>query len=258
MIRDKLKDIKYFDEFITRLYKSQERRYEKLANNAIKKERIPIVKRDMSGNYLRIIYAKYSRGDNMFSNNIYAEFLNSLKLMSENWEENFGRFIHSQKNKAIVLNQYSFSMYLSLLDRLSIAILLDLEASQFKQLFQFVDKDNVKDFLLEFLMGYYDTERPPITEESYQEFFHINERFGRLKTIIKEENKTTAEQELKYFLEKEWYDSFKGTPLYNQHLNPNDTYSGYWCFVAAAIVKIKGLDDSSFRANAYYPKDMLV
>jgi hypothetical protein len=34
-------------------------------------------------------------------------------------------------------------------------------------------------------------------------------------------------------------------------------YSGYWCFEAAAVVKLLGIDDSSFRDNEYYPADLL-
>jgi hypothetical protein len=66
-----------------------------------------------------------------------------------------------------------------------------------------------------------------------------------------------AEKELKFFLDNEWCQNFKDTSLYNQHLSQHNIYSGYWCFAAAAIVKIKDLDDSSFRDNEYYPKDML-
>ncbi|RNC86850.1 MAG: DUF1911 domain-containing protein [Winogradskyella sp.] len=49
----------------------------------------------------------------------------------------------------------------------------------------------------------------------------------------------------------------KDTSGYNQHAKSNGNYVGYWCFVVAAIVKIKDLDDSSFKNSKYYPKDML-
>ena len=75
--------------------------------------------------------------------------------------------------------------------------------------------------------------------------------------MIVESDNIKASNELKYFLENEWYNSFKGTPLYEQHKMSHSIYSGYWCFVAAAIVKIKGLDDSTFRDNKYYLKDLV-
>lgn len=73
MIRDKIKNEQYFDNFITQLYRSQEKRYEKFNEKKIKQDRLPIVKHDMSINYLRLIVAKYSRGDNMFSNEILTD-----------------------------------------------------------------------------------------------------------------------------------------------------------------------------------------
>ena len=45
--------------------------------------------------------------------------------------------------------------------------------------------------------------------------------------------------------------------MYGLHKNVHDLYVGYWCFIAAAIVKIKDLDDSTFRDNKYYPKDLI-
>jgi hypothetical protein len=35
------------------------------------------------------------------------------------------------------------------------------------------------------------------------------------------------------------------------------SYFGYWSFESAAIVAALGLDDSSFRDNEYYPKDLV-
>ena len=34
-------------------------------------------------------------------------------------------------------------------------------------------------------------------------------------------------------------------------------FYGYWAFEVAAIVKIKNLNDSSFRTNKYYPDKLL-
>lgn len=121
----------------------------------------------------------------------------------------------------------------------------------------YIDRDKVDDFLFEYLIRYKLKDREIKKKESYKVFFGINEKYGRLKEIIKENNKVIAQNELKFFLEEEWYPSFLGTPIHNQHLNSHNTYVGYWCFVSAAIVKIKELDDSSFRDNQYYPKDLL-
>ncbi len=257
MVRDTIKDKDYFNDFIDRLKKSQEKRYEKFSKNSIKEDRIPIVKYDMSNNYLRMVIAKYSRGDNMFTSEILTDLHNAIKLLDESWHKNHLGIIPSQKNRGCFLRQYGQSNYIFLIDLLSISILSNIKLKDAIPIIKFIDNDGVEDFLFNFLISSLDENRKPMEKESYEEFFGINEMYGRLKTIIKETDKNIAEKELKYFLENEWYASFKGTPLYNQHNNPHNTYAGYWCFIAAAIVKIKGLDDSSFRDNKYYPKDML-
>jgi hypothetical protein len=99
--------------------------------------------------------------------------------------------------------------------------------------------------------------RPKISEESYAEYFHVNERYGMLKEIIEETDKQIAQEKLKFFLDKKWYASLKGTPMHNQHKNRHNTYVGYWCFQAAAITKIMKLDDSIYRDHKFYPKDLL-
>jgi len=256
-MRDKIKDISYFNERVDALGNSIDRRINKLENNLIKEERISIVKLSMSTTYRNLIIAKYSRGDNMKSNDIIDLYTQSVSLMYENWTEGSGKFVYSKGNTTTILEQYTFSNYLGILEVISLGILLGISDTIFNKLIIYVERDRVKDFLLDFLFCYKDKGKTPIIEESYQVFFHINERYGRLKNIIQEPNSKIAEKELKYFLEKEWYASFKGTPIYGLHKNVHDLYVGYWCFVAAAIVKIKGLDDSTFRDNKYYPKDLI-
>ena len=81
-MRDKLKDLDYFNNFIDKLYNSQDKRLDKFKRNQIKTDRIPSVKRDMFKNYLRIISAKYSRGDDMFSNQLKNDFSKKIQLIS--------------------------------------------------------------------------------------------------------------------------------------------------------------------------------
>lgn len=62
---------------------------------------------------------------------------------------------------------------------------------------------------------------------------------------------------MKLFLEKDWKNAFHDTPVFQAHKSPHAIYVGYWCFVTAAIVKLKELDDSSFKNIPYYPKDLV-
>lgn len=255
-MRDIIKDTNYFNIRIEALENSITRRINKLSNNLIKTERISIVKLSMATTYRNLIISKYSRGDDMHSQEVLDLYSHAVNLMHENWKEGAGKFVYSGEGVTTILNQYTLSGYIGVLELVSLGILLNVSDNVFNKIIINIERDQVKDFLLDFLFCYKYEKRNPIKEESYQKFFHINERYGRLKKIISESDKRIAEQELKYFLEKEWYSSFKGTPLYNLHENIHNLYVGYWCFIARAIVKIKQLDDSTFRNNRYYPKDL--
>jgi len=258
MIRDTVKDINYFDEVIKRDIERLDKRRKKIKANMIKPERVKIVKAGMSGTYKNLIISKYSRGDDMSSQDVLADYANAIELMDETWSPKAWNMVfNTSKKEIITLNQYTFSGFLDFSRMLSLAVLLDVSKEYILKLVKFVDGDEVKDFFLEFLIGHLMPERKAITDESYAEFFHVNERYGILKEIITLNDKLEAQEKLKYFLEKKWYASFKGTPLYNQHNNPHNLYVGYWCFQAAVITKIMDLDDSSYRDNQYYPKDLV-
>ncbi len=256
-MRDFLKNNAYFENYVQDSYNRLNKRYDKLNEGLIKSDRIKIVKRDMALAYKNIIKAKYSRCDDMFSDDIYDDYNKMITLIYDNWEENSGKFIVPKGKQTTVLDQYTFSSYVEILETISLGILLNVPNDDMKLLADFIDRDNVKDFLLEYLLIYSLKDRPEIDSESYQEYFHINERFFRLKTIININEKTIAQQEMKLFLEKDWEKAFYDTPVFQAHKSPHDIYVGYWCFPAAAIVKIKGLDDSSFRDNQFYPKDLV-
>lgn len=120
-----------------------------------------------------------------------------------------------------------------------------------------IDRDNVKDFLYENLIKYYYPERKEVTEESYSKFFAIPNMNKKIIKILNDENQEDICDKLKSYLDKDWYKSHKDCYWYNSHKRYPDSFYGYWAFEVAAIVKIKGLDDSTFRDNKYYPDRLL-
>ncbi len=54
-----------------------------------------------------------------------------------------------------------------------------------------------------------------------------------------------------------FYPKSKRLFWYNAHKDTPEIYFGYWRFDVAAIVKSLSLDDSAFRDNPFYPKDIL-
>ncbi|RGE21446.1 DUF1911 domain-containing protein [Leucobacter sp. wl10] len=54
-----------------------------------------------------------------------------------------------------------------------------------------------------------------------------------------------------------WYTAWKGIWGWSEHeLVPKKRYHGYWAFEALGVVGALRLDDSSFRENEYYPRDL--
>jgi len=247
-MRDKLKTKEYWNTYVFQIENLRDRSFERLKNSLIVPERILIVKRSLSYSYLESISSKYSKGDNV--NTFMDDLTSAINLIKESWIEDFGvKFNYNGK----FLNQ--FIEYDQMLWMLSFGYLLNISNDEFQKLVDIIDKHQVKDYLYEFIIRAKIKDRKPITEESYEYGWIL---FGKLRQAITETDKTKAEKLVKEFITKDWYKEHKNTGWYNSHKNPyHDTYFGYWSFETAAVVKIMGLDDSSFRDCQYYSKDLV-
>lgn len=153
--------------------------------------------------------------------------------------------------------QLTGSSYDQMLWMLSLGYLLGIPNEEFKKLVEVIDKDGVKDHLFEFIIRAKLSERHPITEESYQEFFGVPQTFEKLRQAITETDKPKAEKLVKEFITKDWYKNHKDAGWYNSHKSKHDTYFGYWSFETAVVVKIMDLNDSGFIDCQYYLKDLV-
>ena len=154
----------------------------------------------------------------------------------------------------IVYNQYIISAYDEMLWLLSLGLLLNTDKSSILLLAEVIDRDNIKDKLFEFLITASINNRKALTEESDEGPVSIRSIFHTLRLVLTEKDSKKSEFLIKKFLNKEWYSGHREASWYDNH--KEDTYLGYWCFEAAAITCIKGLDDSSYRDHPYYPKDL--
>ncbi|WP_424407736.1 PoNe immunity protein domain-containing protein [Pasteurella sp. PK-2025] len=149
--------------------------------------------------------------------------------------------------------------YLSMLDILSIAIILDLKNEQ-RTLFDLFNQQNkkdkfqIKDFLLDFLF-----KQNNLEHEIYPDFM-IAKPYSLLKEVIElsKTDKAKAVKKLKSYLEKNWFSALKRQDLIQEtHKSPHGTHCGYWSFESGALVKILGLDDSILKDQQYYPYDLV-
>ncbi|MED4401590.1 PoNe immunity protein domain-containing protein [Metabacillus fastidiosus] len=234
MVRDNIKDEKYFDYFII----DENKRINKF-ENMIKKvidergeddEGVRSAYNYLYGIYFSKLKALYSAGRSF--NEIKDYLSDVLEIMDKNWDQNSG--------------------YVEMVWMLSIGIMLDVQEKEMGRLIKLVRKSEIKDYLIEFLIHSYDNRNEIVTENCKWET-----PYGFLVKVINEKDKEESVRLLKEYLEKKWYPGHGDMGWYDTHEIKDDyIYSGYWSFESGAIVKILRLDDHMLKEVPYYPYDM--
>jgi hypothetical protein len=246
MVRDKFRDDKHFLAQIERLTKSHERRMEKITLGQIKPDRMAVVKQSMATNLIQKTVAKYSLG--LSPMELTNDFDTIIDLIDESWSEG-KRKLTGSKNKP--LDQYVINAHVELLDLLSIAYLTVLPVTFFQRLDKIISNDQVIDLIFELILSSRLINRE-IKQEKEGYGFKL---YQNLKEAIKSKEKVEAENLVKLFLEKDW---LREQQMAQMLTDPKkESYSGRWSFESAAVTCILGLDDSSYRDNQYYPKDLV-
>lgn len=220
----------------------------KIEENRVNPEMINYYKKTLFDKYLYLSISSFTNGDRLIE--VKHSLLETVNYVNKSWHTDIVRLEFEGRR----LNQYILSAYDEMLWMLSLGYLLDISNEDFKKLVDVIDRDRIKDYLFEFIIRAKLTERKSITEESYEYGWKL---FGKLRQAIIETDKQKAEKLVKDFLEKDWYKEHKDAGWYDSHKSKHDTYFGYWSFETAAVVKIMGLDDSSFIDCQYYPKDLV-
>lgn len=101
MVRDKIKNKEYYDNYIVNLERRINKRKEKFNNNLIDESRIKIVKRAMSGQYLNLLKARFSNGENIENQEFTSHLTKSISLLYENWEPNLGLVPYKENGENI-------------------------------------------------------------------------------------------------------------------------------------------------------------
>lgn len=110
------------------------------------------------------------------------------------------------------------------------------------------------DLVIEELIKPYLPERSEVDEWLWNEPYHL-----AMDAII-EDTATKREQGMRAYV-KAWYPSMKGyAGFWNNHArdyeNDLTNYTGYWAMEAAALSYLSNIDDSSYRDEIVYPKDL--
>lgn len=141
--------------------------------------------------------------------------------------------------------------YLSLIWMISLGILLETDKKNIERLKKIVDKKNVNDAVIDFLLCASDIGYTKMTNVYFKE-----NPYAKTREIIElaQTDKKEASKRLQTYMEKEWFKGHYDYEWKNAHKEPG--YVGYWSFETAALVKILGLDDTSLKDNNHYPYDL--
>jgi len=245
MFRDNLKDEIYFRNYIDSAEKGIPKFIEGIKIGRVAEARIPIIKRTIGGMRLRIIIAKYSLGTEL--SEIEKEFKSLLKDFSDYWQE--GKVLFKLNGKEI--KQYLD--YHDMLWMLSLSCLFKCPQNDFENIANLIDRDGVKDVLLEFFLKSNLPTRNFNGIESYENGWDL---YQSLRKSIGEELDITQRQDLiNDYLKNEWKKEHKRSLPSKR--DRHSTYHGVWSFESAAIVCLLNLDDAKFRDHPHYPKEMV-
>ncbi len=239
MIRDELKTKTYFDkEMQSILYWREEDRTtikEKTYKDEYAKGAVSTGAYEFS---LKKIFIMYSKGD-------------EFEVIKESYLEVIEDYFIAFQNNGLYYDMFNPKYQLAkLIQTLSLAVLCEIEGEALEKFLQ-VAKTAPKLKIVQHFLNYCGA-----GEEVEEE--HKNERgFKHLNIMFETSNEEILKKKLMNKYLKSWYNSDHRVMLKETH-DRNETYCGYWAFEVAAFVKIRGLDDSSFRDNVYYPKDMII
>jgi hypothetical protein len=253
MMRDKLKDEDYFKRYSDSCVSRLEKNINKLQNNEIREDRVSAVEFNIIRTAVKLITSLYSLGVSI--EDLSMEIRKIIGYMEKNWKPEKTKVEAKVGNKFELWDQYRVESYEYFLHILSLAYLLNVSDEDFQVLVDIIDRDNISDNLYEFIIKARFPDRAQNRAEEYDhDLSVILKVYKSLRAATEQESKEEAAKLVKRFLEKSFY--HKHANFYDTHKNRGEIYYGYWSFESAAVATIMGLDDSSFRENQYYPKDL--
>ena len=193
----------YFEEYIF----AQNKRIKKFSE-ALGMSDTP-QKKELCGKYLLGLY----------KNLLSAEY--SLGKNRNQLAETFAKYIE-------LADRLPVSDYAEFTDSLSLMILFDYsECENLLNTQKFNDSLTLK--LKEFIRGKNYT--PLKKSLAYPEYYGIFD--GYL-------NNETSLNDFTEYMEKKWYESCREFSFYDTHKSPENVYTGYWCWLGSAVLKMKG------------------
>lgn len=134
---------------------------------------------------------------------------------------------------------YEFALWM-----VSLGVLCDIATGDFKRITDVLKRDRINDTLISTIIKHKqpDWEESATTvlwEKPYARIVNVQDANG-----------------LRNYLDKHWYQENEDSYWHGLHKNTKvNNYFGYWSWEAAAIAKIREIEDTPLKNQKYYPYD---
>lgn len=230
-MRTNFKNSTYFENYITLNNEDIEFYEHGLQSGATKEDRIPAVNRQIFTTSLHTTIAKYSAGYPIPE--IRKDFLKVIDRLKAGWQSGSSGI--------------KFDDYILMLWMLSLGVLLDTDEENYKKITAVLDENIHKDYIYDIIIA------SKLSGRATDSLLTYPKEFGFLKDFYE----TRDVNELKNYLNTNWYKKMKSTYWFDNDKNKNEVFFGYWSFESGALVKIFGLDDTVLKQQQYYPYDLV-
>lgn len=238
MLRDKIKNKKYFEKQIKELDELNEKSKEELKNNKVEATYIPDVIEGIFDFNLRKVFCMYSLGEDIEDiREVYIEAIES--------------YYDALEVEGIRYDPFSDWDFPTVLSMLCLGILYDIEGEPLEKLLKVMHSIPNKYKIINYFLSYFEEVEQIQTPDKLEVAF---KNFNKMIDMSNED--IVSKKHMDKYLET-WLKHHLRGFLAGTHDDGLDIYVGYWSFESAAFVKMRGLDDSSFRDSPYYPKDLL-
>jgi hypothetical protein len=198
-----------------------------------------------------IFKLKYTAGESLSA---LADELDNVVVAYEQYVDALDALNDDQYHPPFLMNDL-IDTYVDYLNLVCVAILLRREdlIERIWALNEGTDFDGV-DAVLEDLFKFFLPERPEL------DYWLWDKPYRKLLDAIDSDDAAEMQAEMKVYV-KSWYAGMKGQAIFwgkHEKIKPEFTpYEGYWAMCAAAFTYLYSIDDSSYRNETVYPKDLV-
>jgi len=198
-----------------------------------------------------IFKLKYTAGESL---SVLADQLDNVVVAYEQYVDALDALNDEQYHPPFIMNDL-IDTYVDYLNLVCVAILLRREdlIERIWALNEGTDFDGV-DAVLEELFKFFLPERPVLDSWLW------DKPYRKLLDAIDSDNAAEMQAEMKVYV-KSWYPGMKGQAIFwgkHEKIKPEFTpYEGYWAMCAAAFTYLYDIDDSAYRNETVYPKDLV-